>query len=482
MLWQYRRINKRKMKGDFMTKRRYIMLTDIFHGFEVDDIQSLIRLLLYSNEIEIVAMITNTSCFVKKNKPEHEQIIHDIIDAYGKVKPNLDCHTAGYPTADYLHSVTVSGISSFGLLPGWGFAHKRYENNPGVLNIMQVADMDDDRPIYVGLWSGANTLAQAIWQYERTRTPEQFNRFLSKLRIYGISDQDHAVRWIRKKYGNKLYFITSPSKGSWFGNYTYYKATWPGISGDKFDHGSEDGINKTKGFSGADFSLIDNDWIKKNVIEVSDYGKLYPYPKFLTEGDSPSFMWIIPNGLNNPERVDYGGWGGRFKKYLPKKSQFGVTEKYPVWTVTSDTVMGNDGVLHNSPQATIWRWRKDFQNDFAARMQWTKTDVRSGLSHAPEMDLSEELISVMPGDIANLLLDVKDVDGKGLDISWLVYTEAGTLPADCKFTLSPSEDKKSATIKVLYMQLPAEIHIIARVQGKISPCIVKYKRFIVCVK
>jgi hypothetical protein len=32
-----------------------------------------------------------------------------------------------------------------------------------------------------------------------------------------------------------------------------------------------------------------------------------------------------------------------------------------------DTVAGVDGQRYTSDQATIWRWRKAFQNDFAAR-------------------------------------------------------------------------------------------------------------------
>ena len=36
------------------------------------------------------------------------------------------------------------------------------------------------------------------------------------------------------------------------------------------------------------------------------------------EGDTPSFFRLIPNGLNQPEHPDYGGWGGRYQLYKPE--------------------------------------------------------------------------------------------------------------------------------------------------------------------
>ena len=35
---------------------------------------------------------------------------------------------------------------------------------------------------------------------------------------------------------------------------------------------------------------------------------------------------------------------------------------------------GIDGKVHVSDQATVWRWREAYQNDFAARMSWTVDD------------------------------------------------------------------------------------------------------------
>lgn len=56
-----------------MKKPRYIALTDISTAIEVDDRQSLIRLLLYSNEIQIEGLIAVTSCFLKNGAKKHNK-------------------------------------------------------------------------------------------------------------------------------------------------------------------------------------------------------------------------------------------------------------------------------------------------------------------------------------------------------------------------------------------------------------------------
>lgn len=465
-----------------MEKIRYIALTDIFHGFEVDDIQSMLRLLLYSNEIDIEGLIATTSCFVKNGaKAANAQIIHEIVDAYGAVRSNLVNHADGYPTAEYLHSVVCCGISEFGRRAGRGFAHDRYCEVDGVKRIIQAADKDDPRPLWIGLWGGANTLAQAVWQVQKTRSATEFDRFLSKLHIYGISDQDFGGKWLRDNFGDKLFYIVSPSNGSWFGNWTYYKATWPGISSDNFNHGSEDGVRKSKGFGGADFSAIDNDWITKNIMSKGAYGSLYPLPTFITEGDSPTYLGLIPNGLNVPERPDFGGWGGRYNLYKPDKKQFGTVEKYPIWTNVSDAVVGTDNQKHTSPQATIWRWRRAFQNDFAARMIWTTTSDRSLANHAPTVQADNNEFTVKGGDKVDLSVIVADPDGDSVNVKWYQYLEAGSLSekiilqngaTQCEVSfIAPHTDGKYGSI-----------HVIAEVTDNGKPSLTRYCRFVINVE
>ena len=447
-----------KRSGYIMKTPRYIVLTDILDGFEVDDIQSMIRLMLYSNEIDIEALISCTSCFVKGNVSGRVGLIHRIIDAYGETLPNLRAHASGWRSADYYHSITYAGIDEYGLMPGFGFASMKYRSSAGVKALMECILREDPRPLYIGLWGGANTLAQAVWQIGKLM-PDKFSTALGKLRIYGISDQDHASRWLRKKYGDRLFWIVSPSRGSWFGNYTYWKAAWPGISSDLAKHGSEDGVHKTLGFSGGRSDLVSDDWIDTNIRSKGALGALYPHPKYIVEGDTPSFLWIIPNGLNVPERPDYGGWGGRYEYYRPEKAQFGVTERHSIWTNASDTVFGSDGRMHTSPQATIWRWREAFQNDFAARMLWTSSPDPAIASCRPEIK----------GEIRDWRLNVW---ADGCDLLFYPYPEAGSFTGKCQI----SPDKK---IIIFGGHSGETLHIIAEARTKSAPFLTSYRRFII---
>lgn len=326
--------------------------------------------------------------FKARCKKRNEQIIHRLIDAYSKVKPNLDIHSNDYPSADYLHSISCCGIPKYGKGFGSGFGEEQYCNNSGVRKIINYAFKNDSRPLYIGIWGGANTLAQAIITAEKERSKADFSRFLSKLRIYAISDQDCAGEWIRKHYGDRLFYIVTPSAGSRKGSRAYFKSAWPGMSADRNNHGSEDGIHNG-GFCGADYFLVSNGFIRKRIRSKTPYGKHYPYSRFIMEGDSPSYLGLIQNGLNYPEHPDYGGWGGRYEKYIPIGAS--THEKYPIWTTASDCVKGNDGKLHKSPQATIWRWREAIQNDFLSRLEWTVCSNYETVNHPPHIEAQKQI-------------------------------------------------------------------------------------------
>jgi hypothetical protein len=60
--------------------------------------------------------------------------------------------------------------------------------------IIKLADEDDDRPVWITVWGGGNTLAQAIWRVQQSRSPEELKAFLQKLRVYTITDQDRDQR------------------------------------------------------------------------------------------------------------------------------------------------------------------------------------------------------------------------------------------------------------------------------------------------
>ncbi len=78
-------------------KHRVIILSDI--EAEPDDTESFVRLMLYSNVIDIKGLIATTSIWHKTSvDPES---IKKVINAYGKVQPNLLKHETGFPEAKY---------------------------------------------------------------------------------------------------------------------------------------------------------------------------------------------------------------------------------------------------------------------------------------------------------------------------------------------------------------------------------------------
>jgi hypothetical protein len=468
-------------------KARYIALTDIYDEKrfmqEVDDIESMVRLLLYSNEIDLEGLIPCTSFGYQKGAAQKNlDVIFNIISAYEKVKPNLDVHAPGYPEPGYLRSLVCAGIPVYGKKYGKGFGEEQYNDNPGVNRIIAAADKKDDRPLWIGLWGGANTLAQAVWKVWKTRSEAQFNIFLSKLRIYGISDQDLGGRWMRKMFGDRLFYIVTPSKGTLIGAAGFMYAAWPGISSDNFSLGSEDG-KKGGGFKGARTDLISPKWLTENIVNRGVYGSYYPLPHFSMEGDTPSYLGLIPNGLNDPERPDYGGWGGRYRFYKPEKSQFKVEEKFPLWTNASDTVLGVDGKPHTSPQATIWRWREAFQNDFAARMAWAMAANYKDTNHPPLVKLSHpKRLSVRGG--AYVSLDASpssDPDGNSLSFNWYHYREAGNYDGEL---VIDHHTEAEAGFKAPFAPEGGSslaLHIICEVKDGGKPSLIRYERVIVSV-
>ncbi len=175
--------------------------------------------------------------------------------------------------------------------------------------------------------------------------------------MYAIADQDDSGAWLRREFPS-LQYIASPAPQN---GEEYYLATWTGISGDLFYRNAP----------GADFSTFTDQWINANIRSKGPLGKLYPYPCCIHEGDTPSFLNLIDNGLAGAMSPAYGGWGGRYVWRTPRG------EARAFWTQggdsfagrdsSRDTVLGIDGKTYTSDQATIWRWRTAFQHDFAAR-------------------------------------------------------------------------------------------------------------------
>ena len=172
-------------------KTRILVLTDIEN--EPDDAMSMVRFLTYSNQFEIEGLVATTSIH-QKNKTAAWRI-KEIVEAYGKVRDNLELHEPGYPKAEYLLSVIKEGRPACGMhAVGEGM------DSSGSELLIAVVDRNDPRPLWVPVWGGPNVLAQALWKIRATRSPEALDKFVAKLRVYTISDQDDSGPLIRKTF------------------------------------------------------------------------------------------------------------------------------------------------------------------------------------------------------------------------------------------------------------------------------------------
>lgn len=447
-------------KAQQADKLRVMVLTDIEN--EPDDTQSLIRFLTYSNTWDVEGLIATTSVH-KKDKPAPEKI-RELINAYGKVRNNLLLHEKGFPEEKYLLDIVKSGYSGFGMAAVG--AGKDSEGSNWIVNAL---NKKDTRPLYVTVWGGANCLAQALWTIKMTRTPKAAEQLISKLRVYTISDQDDAGPWIRKTFPN-LFYIVSPG---YHAAGAYHYSTWAGISGDKF-HGR---------FTGADFNIVNNPWLDDNVRNNhGPLGALYPITKFMMEGDTPSILGLINNGLSDPEHPDYGSWGGRYELYTPRTQKwFYEPETRPIWSDAVDEVIGVDSNYHTSNKATIWRWRDAYQNDFAARMDWTVKSFKEA-NHPPTAVLGTPAgLEAKSGETVTLSAKGStDPDGDMLSYEWFYYGEAGSYKMKDQLEI---KDKRNIIVSIVAPKVaqPETIHIILKVTDDGKPQLTRYQRVILSV-
>ncbi len=440
-------------------KPRVIVVSDI--GNEPDDSESLVRFLLYANQLDAEGFVASTSTW--QREIIHPEMMYERIDGYEKVLPNLRAHDKAYPDAATLRALVKKGQPHYGMSHvGDGF------DTEGSDWIIKQADKPDPRPLWILNWGGSVDLAQALYKVRKTRTPEQVKAFVAKLRVYSISDQDDAGPWARQNFP-ELFWIASIHAFS-----QYESATWTGISGDvgSDPHGEH--------VTGPDTRLVTNEWLDAN-IRKGPLGQLYPNWKYIMEGDTPSFLNLIARGLNDPEHPEWGGWGGRYGKVAP---QYGLYSNAP------DSVTGVDGKTYKSSQATIWRWRKAYQDDFAARIAWTLGP--KGGNHAPIAVLNGDKsaaplrISAKYGVTISLSAEgTRDPDKNTLRYKWWLYNEAQTAPRGAKPVLT-TVDQLHATIVVPapaavapFEKPGGDVHVILEVWDDGTPELLGYRRAVI---
>jgi hypothetical protein len=226
-------------------------------------------------------------------------------------------------------------------------------------------------------------------------------------------------------------------------------------------------------YLGGDESLTSKEWIETIVkINHGPLGALYPMKTWtapnphsvMNEGDTPSWFYFLPRGLNEPEHPEWGGWGGRFRRLRAN-----------LYNDATDTVNGVTGA-----RASVWRWRAAFQNDFAARMDWCVTPDPKAANHAPVAVLEGGSTTVRPGDRVRLRAAAStDPDGDKLSFRWFVYKEAGSFEGDVALTGHTTANAEFAAPEV---REPRTIHVILEVSDSGTPSLTSYRRAVITVR
>ena len=389
-------------------KPRLVVCTDIAPAdIEPDDMESMVHLMAYADMFEIEALITSVGWNCDPYPMDWMKYLGRVIKAYDMDVPNLmkrsrqkkhlslkkenGSQQIGYwPSAEYLDKRCVMG-SMYGGIRSIG------ENNdsPGSKLLIRLADEDDPRPIYVAAWGGANTLAQAIWRVKQTRTAEEVKEFVRKFRLFTITDQDmdYAHRmdrarsshmWLRKEFKDDLQFIWD--EGAWQEQCELGKRHWS--------------------------------MHQQHIQTKGALGKEYPNYKWGVEGDTPSFLYVIPNGLNDPEDPLQAGWAGYHERGMCPDS---LTTAWTSWLEPVRSI----SVGYKQ------RFYMDELNDFMARMQWA--DKGEG-NHNPIVEVNGHkgpaplVINAKAGETICLNASKsKDPDKNTIQYQWWQQKEIGTV-------------------------------------------------------
>lgn len=442
-------------------KPRLVVLTDIGPSeVEPDDNESMVRLMAYADRFEIEAICTTIGWNCDPYPEEWSKYLDKVIDAYSADVKNLMKRSGqtwfktldiengqqelGYwPSAQYIRSRSMMGSRKAGIgVIGEG------NDSPGSDYIIKLADEDDPRPIWITSWGGANTLAQAIWKVKQTRSPKELKKFLRKLRIYTITDQDmqwsmrmqrdySSHLWMRDEFKDDLKFVWDES--AWLNQNELGKQNWAKYETYIQGHG--------------------------------ELGKNYPAYLWGVEGDTPSFLYVMPNGLNDPEDPQQVGWGGYHTFGMSPDS---VTYAWTNWYEPVKSIS----------DAYEKRFYDDEFNDFAARMAWAHEGkgntnpsvVVNGKSGRAPLHIKTKSGKNITLDAS----DTSDAEGDELEFKWWIQPEAGTMDDD-NVTIEDADSQK-CTIKIPDNVDEGEtLHVICEVHDNGDFKLVSYKRVIITV-
>lgn len=421
------------------TRLRLLIETDA--GGDPDDEQSLVRFLLYANEWDVEGIIANRPM---TRRPENKNpadsglgIVRRLLDAYGECRPSLVQHDARYPTKEFIWQRTVAGYD---------------DTDDAVKLILSAVDKDDPRPLWYSDWgsdngAATNNLKRALDRVQRDRGPQGYAQFKLKLRL---SSAD--------AFGEHTTAIAPPFR-IWVNTFS------PPLEGKRWYHRFSAITSKAGGFD-----------LKRDVLaDHGPLGALYPTNTNLwaKEGDTMTFLYLVPTGMNDPNEPLWGSWAGRY----------GLNESFSAkpyyWANQTDTWNGATG-----RDNTLARWAADLQNDFRARLDWCVKPPKEA-NHAPRAVLNgadgKKILHLAARPGQEVPLDAglsQDRDGDALSCEWFVYREAGTYEGEAALT------NASSPVALLHVPNNAAgktIHVVLAIRDSGTPPYAAYRRAIVQV-
>lgn len=451
----------KKNEKEKTEKVRTVITTD----GEVDDMNSVIRFMLYANEVDLAGIVLTSSTYhyagdekagIKPFRWTGTEWLQDFIGRYEKIYPNLNVHAKGFPKPDYLRSVSkIGNIKNVGemdeVTEGSEFLKKLFLDN-------------DSRKLYVQTWGGTNTTARALKsieeQYGNTKEWKAIQKKINdKLVIYIILNQDDSYgKYIAQKWPN-IKIINDIS------NFWHFAYAWKFhtdkvnslLQGDwmykniKAGHG--DLLDKYALMGDGNYLKGELDEEQRGTDSYLEKNPQYKKYDFISEGDSPSFLYLINNGLRSLEDPTYGGWGGRFGVVSDKLWQNNVLD-YDPYTGQYEA------------EYSLMRWFDDIQNDFAARADWCIAKTYKEANHAPVVKVKEGIdLKAKAGETLTLHAQGQDPDGDKLSYKWWRYAEADTYE-DSKVQKNETIYNKAYGLVLGITRKPAKDEIVDSIELK----------------
>lgn len=419
------------------TTDRLRILIETDAGGDPDDEQSLVRFLLYANEWDVEGIIANRPEARRGENKNPERtglgIVRRLVDAYGECYPKLVQHDARFPRPELLRQRTVAGYNS---------------TDDAVNLILAAVDSPDSRPVWYSDWgtdhgAATNNLRRALDKVLRERGPEGYATFKSKLRLSSANAFGPHTTEIQPTF-------------------PFWIDTWrPEMNRLRWYHRFSAITSKAGGFD-----------IERDVrTGHGPLGALYPTntTHWCKEGDTASFLYLVPNGLGDPAHPEWGSWAGRY----------GANETFPgrpyFWANQVDAWNGS-----TNRDNTLRRWAVHLQNDFAARLDWCVNDF-AGANHPPQPRIAGPLHrTAKPGERVTLnARSSSDPDGNPLAFEWVHYREAGTLSDAIEIAGRTSPEASFAVPSSA--QAGETIHAVLVITDSGIPALGRYQRVVVTV-